>query len=77
LIPLGEDTFLVDAARFSTAEILHDDGDHADVVLMVFAGHYNAPDAVAPPERVELRVMIRLGAAGVFAAALQAALDAS
>jgi hypothetical protein len=73
LVALGDDVFLVRAARFTLAEAIHDDGTHANIVLATLSGNYNAPDT--DPDDValaEVTLMIPLDAAGRLAEALAA-----
>lgn len=71
LVALGDDVFLVRAARLTLAEAIHDDGAHANVVLATLAGNYNAPDADAVDvAQTEVTLMLEVDAAGRLAEAL-------
>ncbi|HKX70213.1 MAG TPA: hypothetical protein VJM75_03245 [Acidimicrobiales bacterium] len=71
LVALGDDVFLVRAARFTLAEAIHDDGTHANIVLATLSGNYNAPDTdPADVALTEVTVMLEVTSAARFAEGL-------
>lgn len=71
LVALGDDVFLVRAARFMLAEAIHDDGSHANIVLATLTGNYNAPDTEAVDVALaEVTVMLEVSSAARLAEAL-------
>lgn len=76
VVSLGDDVFLVRAARLTLAEAIHDDGTHANIVLATLTGNYNAPDADAVDVALaEVTVMLEVSSVARLAEALNELVD--